>query len=144
MSGTKQKSGYIAHVRENTRRYIVGTGGPGCIVDVRAVGGFLAGTIGPGAVHHVAFEVQSDPTELEMRERVTGAGLHPTHVYDRMYFHSVYFREPGGVLFEVATTGPGFAVDEDPANLGTALKLPPWEEADRSAIEAGLAPVVVR
>ena len=71
-------------------------------------------------------------------------GLTVTEVRDRCYFQSIYFREPGGVLFEVATIQPGFAVDEDPASLGRALKLPPWEEPHRPIIEAGLATVAYR
>lgn len=76
-----------------------------------------------------------------MREAVQGAGLHPTPVIDRFWFKSVYFKEPGGVLFELATDGPGFAVDEDPARLGESLVLPPWLEVQRASIERVLAPL---
>jgi glyoxalase family protein len=126
---------------DTTRRYVVGTGAPGCIVNVRAVGGFLASTIGPGAVHHVAFEVESDPSELDLRARISEAGLSPTNVYDRMYFHSVYFREPGGVLFELATSSPGFLVDEPSESLGERLMLPPQFEPRRAEIERELPPL---
>src|SRR6266581_7950322 len=93
-----------------TRRFAVGDGGPGAIVDVRSVGGFVLGAGGAGTVHHVAWRVPDDAAQLGMREQVTQAGLEPTPVIDRNYFHSVYFREPGGVLFELATDPPGFAI----------------------------------
>ncbi|MFL5577800.1 MAG: VOC family protein [Gemmatimonadaceae bacterium] len=127
-------------VREDgtTRRYAVGDGGPGTIVDVRSIGGFGQGVGGAGTVHHVAFAVESDEAELAMRERVTKAGLHPTPVIDRNYFHSVYFREPGGVLYELATNPPGFAIDEPVEHLGERLMLPPQYEPHREQIEAVL------
>ncbi|MCL4839943.1 MAG: ring-cleaving dioxygenase, partial [Thermoanaerobaculia bacterium] len=78
-----------------------------------------------------------------VRSAVAGAGLRPTPVIDRVWFRSVYFKEPGGVLFELATDGPGFAVDEDPAALGERLVLPPWLEPDRAAIEAALPPLTL-
>ena len=126
---------------ETTRRYVAGDGGPSRIVDVRSIGGFMRGAKGAGIVHHVAFEVADDATELALRERVIGAGLHPTEVKDRNYFRSVYFREPGGVLYELATSRPGFTVDEPVDSLGTALKLPPQFEAQRAQIEAVLPPI---
>ena len=121
-----------------TRRYVAGDGGPGTIVDVRTVGGFGRGVGGAGTVHHVAFAVADDAAELAVRERVAAAGLGPTPVIDRSYFHSVYFREPGGVLYELATAVPGFATDEPVERLGEALRLPPQYEAQRAAIEATL------
>jgi glyoxalase family protein len=123
---------------ETTRRYAVGDGGPSRIVDVRSIGGFMRGAKGAGIVHHVAFEVPDDATELALRERVIGAGLHPTEVRDRTYFRSVYFREPGGVLYELATSGPGFAIDEPVDSLGEQLMLPPQFESHRAEIEAVL------
>ncbi|MEM1117536.1 MAG: ring-cleaving dioxygenase [Bacteroidota bacterium] len=93
---------------------------------------------GAGTVHHIAFRVPSDEAELEVRERLIGIGLQPTEVRDRQYFRSVYAREPGGVLFEVATDPPGFALDEPEDRLGEALKLPPQYEAQRDRIEAAL------
>ena len=126
---------------ETTRRYTVGEGGSSRIVDVRSVGGFMRGAKGAGIVHHVAFEVADDDAELALRERVIGAGLHPTEVRDRNYFRSVYFREPGGVLFELATSGPGFTVDEPSGMLGQRLMLPPQFEPRRPAIEAVLPPI---
>ena len=120
----------------SVRRFAVGDGGPGALVDVRAVGGFLRALGGAGTVHHVAFTVADDEAELELRERVVDAGLDATPVRDRRYFRSVYFREPGGVLYEIATRTPGFTVDEPVAHLGESLMLPPWLEADRAGIEA--------
>jgi predicted esterase/catechol 2,3-dioxygenase-like lactoylglutathione lyase family enzyme len=127
-------------VREdgNTRRYEVGEGGPGAIVDVRAIGGFGVGAGGRGVVHHIAWAVADDDSELAMRERVTAAGLDATPVIDRNYFHSVYFREPGGVLYELATSLPGFTVDEPRDHLGEKLMLPPQFEPHREEIEAVL------
>ena len=120
----------------STRRYAAGDGGPGRIVDVRAIGGFGRGAGGAGTVHHVAFAVADDEAELAVRERVAAAGLDPTPVIDRSYFHSVYFREPGGVLYELATSAPGFATDEPVDRLGERLMLPPQYEPIRAQIEA--------
>jgi glyoxalase family protein len=93
---------------------------------------------GLGTVHHVAFAIGSAEAQLALRSQLLGDGLQVTEVRDRTYFQSIYFREPGGVLFEVATTSPGFTFDEPAARLGQALKLPPWEEPHRAAIEAAL------
>jgi glyoxalase family protein len=95
---------------------------------------------GAGSVHHVAFA--SQPQEQEAwRSRVAAAGARPTPVIDRFYFRSVYFREPSGVLFEIATIGPGFAVDEDAAHLGEHLSLPPRLEPLRGRLEEALTPL---
>lgn len=99
---------------------------------------------GLGTVHHVAMAVATADEQLRLRAELLQAGVTVTEVRDRQYFQSIYFREPGGVLFEVATMQPGFAVDEAPDELGRALKLPPWEEPNRPAIEAGLAKVSYR
>lgn len=99
---------------------------------------------GLGTVHHVAMAVATADEQLRLRAELVQAGVGVTEVRDRQYFQSIYFREPGGVLFEVATTQPGFAVDEAPDALGRALKLPPWEEPNRAMIEAGLDPVTYR
>jgi glyoxalase family protein len=98
------------------------------------------GLQGAGTVHHVAFASRMDD-HLAWRERVVRAGGHPTQVIDRFYFRSVYFREPSGVLFELATIGPGFAVDEDPAHLGERLSLPPDFEHLRDRLERVLTPL---
>ena len=126
---------------ENLRRFEAGEGGPGRYVDVRSVAGFWPGTEGVGVVHHVAWRV-ADMGALEaMHAIVAERGLRATPPLDRYYFHSVYFREPGGVLFELATDGPGFAVDEPPGQLGERLRLPPWLEGRRAELEAELPPV---
>jgi glyoxalase family protein len=126
---------------DTTTRFVIQEGGASKIVDVRVVGGFLAPMGGAGTIHHVAFRAESDAAELELRNTVVGLGMHPTSVIDREYFHSVYFREPGGVLFELATDAPGFAVDEPLDALGTALKLPPQYESSRAEIEQRLVPI---
>ncbi len=119
-------------------RYGLGEGRSGQYLDLRALPTARRGAWGTGGVHHLAWRMQDDAHELVVREEVTKHGAQPTPVIDRFWFKSVYFREPGGVLFELATDGPGFGVDEDHATLGESLVLPPWLEADRSAIEAAL------
>jgi glyoxalase family protein len=111
------------------------------VVDVRDAPDARRGAWGVGAVHHLAWRVDDDAHQLAMRTRVESAHAHPTPVIDRFWFKSVYFREPGGVLFEIATDGPGFAVDEDKAHLGETLVLPPWLEGERRAIERVLPPL---
>lgn len=96
---------------------------------------------GLGTVHHVAMAVSDEEEQLRVRAELVRLGVQVTPVKDRQYFRSIYFREPGGVLYEVATIPPGFTVDEDLAALGTDLKLPPWEEPNRPQIEKGLAQV---
>jgi glyoxalase family protein len=93
------------------------------------------GAWGVGSVHHLAWRVDDDAHQQRMRAAVIEAGIAPTPVIDRFWFKSVYFREPGGVLFELATDGPGFTVDEEPARLGEALVLPPFLESRRAEIE---------
>ncbi len=101
-------------------------------VDIRETPEARRGAWGVGAVHHLAWRVDDEAHQLAMRKVILEAGLHPTDVINRFWFKSVYFKEPGGVLFELATEGPGFAADEDPAHLGEALVLPPWLESYRS------------
>ncbi len=96
---------------------------------------------GLGTVHHVAMAVPGEEEQLAVRTELVKLGVHVTPVLDRQYFKSIYFREPGGVLYEVATIPPGFQVDEDLSSLGTDLKLPSWEETNRPGIEQGLATV---
>ena len=96
---------------------------------------------GIGTVHHVAMAVPTSEDQLRLRAALVAAGRQVTQVLDRQYFQSIYFREPGGVLFEIATMQPGFDVDEPVAELGRGLKLPEWEEPNRASIEAGLAAV---
>lgn len=113
---------------------------PGRTIDVVESSG-PAGVNGLGTVHHVAMAIDDPDEPVRLRDELLARGVHVTPLMDRQYFRSIYFREPGGVLFEVATTAPGFAVDEPVANLGRALKLPPWEEPNRAAIEAVLPAV---
>jgi glyoxalase family protein len=113
----------------------------GTVVDVRTARGFLAGRQGTGSVHHVAFRAATDAAQGEMVATLRARGLRPTDQMDRSYFRSVYFREPGGVLFEIATDDPGFTVDEPKETLGTTVKLPPWLEARRDEIVAALPPL---
>ncbi|MGQ4556807.1 VOC family protein [Halobellus sp. GM3] len=96
------------------------------------------GRPGVGTVHHVAFRADDEAEQLAWRERLSEAGQFVTPQKDRQYFRSIYFREPGGILFEIATDGPGFAIDEPVEDLGSALKLPSWLEDDRERIEAAL------
>jgi len=110
-------------------------------IDVRETPGEKRGMWGRGAVHHLAWRVKDEAHQLEVRAGVLAAGVEPTPIIDRFWFQSVYFREPGGVLFELATDGPGFAVDEDRAHLGESLVLPPWLEPSREEIEAALPPL---
>src|SRR5437868_14484695 len=113
-------------------RYKVGGDANGSVVDIYEAKGFLPGRQGTGSVHHVAFRAKDDAEQASMAQiLVEKLGLRPTEQKDRNYFRSIYFREPGGVLFEIATDIPGFAVDEPAATLGTDLKLPPFLEAHR-------------
>jgi glyoxalase family protein len=120
------------------QRWAVGDGGSGSWIDLRAAPDEPRGMWGTGAVHHLAWRVEDDEHQREARARVEAAGVSPTPVIDRFWFRSVYFKEPGGVLFELATDGPGFAVDEPADRLGEALVLPPWLEPHRAAIEEAL------
>jgi glyoxalase family protein len=119
-------------------RYFVGEGLGGQRVDLRVDPSAPRGTWGTGAVHHVAFRVADQDQELTVRRQIMEAGGSPTDVVDRFWFKSVYVREPSGALCEIATDGPGFAVDEDEEHLGETLVLPPWFESRRGSIEAGL------
>ena len=111
----------------------------GGVVDLRAAGGFLPARMGAGSVHHISFRAGDDAEQARMvKTLVETFGLRPTEQRDRNYFRSVYFREPGGVLFEIATDAPGFAVDEPADDLGGALKLPAQYETRRAEIEAVL------
>lgn len=118
-----------------------GSGGLGAEVHVESRPDLPAAEVGIGGVHHVAFRTPDDPGIRAWRETIAGAGIAVTGVIDRYYFRSIYFREPGGVLFEIATDGPGFAQDEELEHLGESLSLPPFLESRRSEIEAQLAPL---
>jgi glyoxalase family protein len=115
----------------------------GGTVDIRVAAGFLPGRAGGGSVHHVAFRAAGDAEQAEMVRRLAeNHGLHTTEQKDRNYFRSVYFREPGGILFEIATDDPGFPADEPVDRLGEALKLPAFLEPRRPQIEAVLPDLV--
>lgn len=121
--------------KENNRRRLRGSASNAAAeVDlVTSDAGF--GLVAVGTVHHIAFRVANDAEQLRVREELVGRGLNVTPVIDRQYFHSIYFREPNGILFEVATDGPGFLIDESADELGESLKLPPMYESARSEIE---------
>jgi len=116
---------------------------PGNYVDIICSPDSLKGLAGSGTVHHIAFATPNAATQLDVRLKVVKRMLNPTPVLDRNYFTSIYFREPGGVLFEVATAGPGFTVDESKEHLGEALKLPPQYEPERADIEKKVVPVTL-
>lgn len=128
---------------ENRIRYECGTGGPGTYVDILNLPNGLLGRVGVGAVHHIALRVDDDEHQLEMREKLVEAGAKVTPVINRNYFHSIYFKEPGNVLFEAATDPPGFLIDENKNQLGMDLKLPEWYEKIRGDIEAKLPKISV-
>jgi glyoxalase family protein len=113
------------------------------VVDLLRAPESRGGSMGAGSVHHVAFRAEDAAHQLRLRGNVLGHPLSVTPVVDRQYFQSIYFREPAGVLFEVATDGPGFLIDEPEETLGQALKLPPQYEPNRSEIESILAPITV-
>ena len=114
---------------------------PGRVVDVVCQPEGWRGAVAVGTVHHVAFRAASDEEQQNWREEISSGGLDVTPVLDRQYFRSIYFREPGGVLFEIATDPPGFAIDEEPEHLGEELKLPPWLEKRRAQLEEVLPPL---
>jgi glyoxalase family protein len=118
-----------------------GPGGPGTEVRVHVPKAPQWGRPGRGGVHHVAFRVPDDAAHREWHTRLQSSGVAVTPIIDRFYFRSIYFREPGGVLFEIATDGPGFAADEPESELGRSLALPPFLEPERERIEAGLVPL---
>jgi glyoxalase family protein len=113
-------------------------GASGTLIELKSFPDERRGSWGVGSIHHVAWRVTDSAHELEVREAVRKHGTNTTEQIDRFWFTSVYFKEPGGALFELATDGPGFGRDEDPAHLGETLVLPPWFEAKRGEIEAGL------
>ncbi len=126
----------LAREQGSIFRYTSANSSPGSIVDLRIVPGLWRGVMGAGVVHHVAFRAGSDEIQMTVREELAADGQNVTPALDRDYFRSVYFREPGGVLFEIATDAPGFTVDEPAATLGQELKLPSWLEQRRFEIEA--------
>ena len=120
-----------------------GESGIGRIVDLLCMPDGSTGRVAAGSVHHIAFRARNDEEQLAWRQRLVGLGYNVTPVIDRTYFHSIYFREPGGVLFEIATDPPGFTLDESLKDLGENLRLPSWLEPSRSQIEKILPPIEV-
>ncbi len=135
ISGSKEYD--AAGRNKNTKEEYHGSN----IVDVLCLPNAQYGMTGVGTVHHVAWRTSSDEQQKMLRAKIVKAGLNATPVIDRIYFHSVYFREPGGVLFEIATNPPGFAIDEKVEELGTHLMLPSWLESVRKDLEGVLPPV---
>ena len=116
---------------------------PGRILDLLCLPDSGVGRVAAGSVHHIAFRARDEQEQLRWREQLVDLGYDVTPVIDRIYFDSIYFREPGGVLFEIATEPPGFTLDEKLVQLGTHLRLPPWMESARSQIEKILPPIHV-
>jgi glyoxalase family protein len=125
---------------QNVFSYEVGAGGPGAVINVRCAPEFLRGMMAGGSIHHVAWRAATDAQQQIWQEALSSQGVDVTPILNREYFHSIYFREPGGVLFEIATDPPGFTIDEPAEHLGSQLKLPPWLEPSRSEIEKALPP----
>ncbi|WP_174719974.1 ring-cleaving dioxygenase [Tengunoibacter tsumagoiensis] len=126
---------------QQTLRYEIGLGGAGSRLDVRRASGFWGGTMGTGQIHHLAWRVATDDVQKQWREHLLKSEAEVTPILDRKYFHSIYFPEPGGVLFEIATDPPGFTVDEPVEQLGTRLQLPSWLEHEREEIVQELPPL---
>ncbi len=139
--GFRQAGMYQLGPQRTVTVFEVGPGGPGAEVHLEARPDAPHGRPGIGGVHHVAFRTPNEEEHQLWRARVAGSGRQVTPVINRFYFRSIYFREPGGVLFEIATDGPGFATDEDAEHLGERLALPPFLEPHRQEIEAGLRPI---
>jgi predicted esterase/catechol 2,3-dioxygenase-like lactoylglutathione lyase family enzyme len=129
--------------RPGQPRFAIGSGAGAAVVDLVEQPGVPRGQIAAGSIHHVAWRVPDEPALLDWRDQLTHQGAEVTPIRDRQYFRSIYFREPGGVLFELATDQPGFAIDEAPAALGTRLMLPPWLEPQRPTTERRLLPIRV-
>lgn len=130
--------GYTPAGQDGRRQRFVAAGGPAARIDLLIEPDGRQGRIAAGSVHHVAFRVKDDADQLAWQQKLSAAGHWPTEVKDRQYFHSIYFREPGGVLFELATDPPGFTLDEPREQLGQSLRLPSWLEASRERIAASL------
>jgi glyoxalase family protein len=139
-----QNMGYqFAGVEANRHRFISDTGELGHIVDILHRPGKMQAGFGAGSIHHIAFRVPDDDEQLQYQSALNEVGYRVSPVMDRSYFHSIYFREQGGVLFEIATDTPGFLRDEEKDSLGESLKLPEWFEVNRAEIEASLLPLML-
>ena len=134
--------GFELVLQEGNRfRYRVGAGEPGALVDVVCAPEIGRGSVLVGTVHHIAWRTRNDQQQREWLGEITRLGYNASPVMDRKYFHSIYFREPGNILFEIATDPPGFAVDESIEELGSTLVLPPWLETARAQLQAVLPPL---
>jgi catechol 2,3-dioxygenase-like lactoylglutathione lyase family enzyme len=136
--------GFKQIAKEGNRfRYSVAGGEPSTMVDVICAPEGRPGRVAVGTVHHVALRTPTDADQVQWRDNLIKEELDVTPVIDRQYFHSIYFREPGGVLFEIATDPPGFATDEPVDRLGSSLQLPPWLEQARPELERLLPPITL-
>lgn len=141
----QQVMGFHLESHDGSRkRYGIGTGNSQVALDVLVHPDLPRARQSAGSVHHIAWRVDDDTSQLQWQEKIAGAGLTVTEILDRKYFRSIYFREPGGVLFEIATAAPGFMVDEPFEELGLHLKLPEWLEPERSKLERILPPLELK
>lgn len=130
--------------KNNIRRFLAGEGTSSSFIDLKINPEIGYPQNGAGTVHHIAWRTANDETQNNWRNKIIEYGLYPTEQRDRNYFRSIYFREPGGILFEIATDEPGFLIDEDFQSLGTELKLPEWYESKREIIESQLYPLITK
>ena len=129
---------------ENRHRFVADSNALGHCIDLVEGPEKMRARFGVGSIHHIAFRTPNDEQQVQYQTLIRHAGFNVTEVLDRSYFHSIYFREHGGVLFEIATDTPGFAIDESVSALGETLKLPHWFEPNRTAIEESLAPLELK
>ena len=127
----------------NRARYVVGQQGTARTVDILTLPNEPQGVVGIGSVHHIAWRTPTDEQQQAWQTLLTTQQYRVSPIMDRQYFHSIYFREPGGVLFEIATDPPGFIADEPLEQLGTSLRLPEWLEPSREEIQNGLLPLTL-
>ena len=138
---TKLMGAVLEKNEDNRFRYLLGEGPGRARIDLLCLPAGRWGTSGAGIVHHIAWRTPDDASQLAARSELVSGGFNVSPVMHRNYFHSIYYREPGGVLFEIATDPPGFAVDESPEKLGSKLMLPAWLEGHRSLLEQTLPPL---
>lgn len=138
---TQQLGFRLAAEEAGRKRFAIGHGGSGAWLDLIVTPSASRGRVAVGTIHHVAWRTPDDDEHQQWWQQIRALGVPISEVIDRFWFHSIYFREPGGVLFEIATDGPGFTVDESADDLGARLVLPPWLEAHRAEIERRLPPL---
>jgi len=141
---TAQMGYHAARQDGNRYRFTADPNSRAHTIDLVEQAGKAQAGFGVGSIHHIAFRVPDDAQQLQYQSLIRSAGFGVTEVLDRSYFHSIYFREHGGVLFEIATDTPGFAIDEPVDALGESLKLPEWFETNRAEIEASLSPITLK